>query len=151
MNILVTGGAGYIGSHTCKKLFKAGYTPVVLDDLSTGHKRLVKWGPFEEGDISDYENNIRIIKKYNIEAVIHFAAKAYVDESMLNPQNYFKNNVIGTQSLLNACNFAKVKNFIFSSTAAVYKDGLNKVNEQSKIKPGIKSFGHWEFSVDGSP
>lgn len=94
--VLVTGGTGYIGSHTCKALAVTGYKPVVLDNLSIGHRWAVKWGPLIEGDIGDTELVKGVLRNYDIKAVIHFAANAYVRESMKNPRKYFKNNVDGT-------------------------------------------------------
>ena len=93
MKILVTGGAGYIGSHTCKALANAGHTAIVYDNLSTGHRDLVKWGPFEYGDISDYATLLACLRRHRPDGVIHFAASAYVGESVIDPGKYFRNNV----------------------------------------------------------
>src|SRR5215472_7201240 len=98
--ILVSGGAGYIGSHTCKALAAAGYAPVVLDDLSTGHRSAVKWGPLITADIADRARVSKALKVFGIEAVIHFAAHAYVGESIEHPRKYFDNNVRRTLALL---------------------------------------------------
>ena len=119
-NILVTGGAGYIGSHTCKLLFNNGYTPVVIDNLSTGHEWAVKWGPFVKGDISDQSLIKSVVDEYNIKAVIHFAAFAYVGESIENPMKYYNNNVLGTLKLIDAIVNSGVEYFVFSSSCAVY-------------------------------
>ena len=100
-NILVTGGAGYIGSHTCKALSQAGYNPITYDNLSMGHKHAVKWGPHEVGDIRDTETLSATLEKYKPEAVIHFASKIVVSESVKEPESYYDNNVNGTASLLN--------------------------------------------------
>ena len=100
-NILITGGAGYIGSHTCKALAQAGYNPITFDNLSAGHKHAVKWGPLEIGDIRDSEALSKVFKKYKTEAVIHFASKIVVSESVREPESYYDNNVNGTLSLLN--------------------------------------------------
>src|SRR5262245_59441104 len=102
VKILVTGGAGYIGSHTCKALAGAGYGPVVLDNLSTGHRWAVKWGPLIEGDIADRALVMETLKRFNVQAVIHFAAYAYVGESIEQPRKYFDNNVSKSLMLLNA-------------------------------------------------
>jgi len=102
MKILVTGGAGYIGSHTCKIFDQSDIQPVVYDNLNTGHEWAVKWGPLVVGDLADYDLLVSTLKKYDVEGVIHFAANAYVGESMRNPCKYFQNNVVNTLNLLNA-------------------------------------------------
>ena len=93
MRVLVTGGAGYIGSHTAKALARAGFEPVVYDNLSEGHQRAVKWGPLVIGDLSDRRRLDKIVRQYHINAVVHFAAHAYVEESIRKPRRYFQNNV----------------------------------------------------------
>lgn len=120
MNILVTGGAGYIGSHACKALAKAGYTPVTYDNLVHGHEWAVKWGPLETGDISDRNRLEAVIKQYQPKAVMHFAAYAYVGESVKDPGKYYRNNVAGTLTLLEAMRDLGVDKLIFSSTCATY-------------------------------
>src|SRR5438067_13686902 len=100
MRVLVTGGAGYIGSHTAKRLAAAGFEPVVLDNLSTGHSWAVKWGPFVRGDVGDRSLVRRVLEEHEIEGVIHFAASAYVGESVVEPRVYFRNNVVNTLALL---------------------------------------------------
>jgi UDP-arabinose 4-epimerase len=119
-HLLVTGGAGYIGSHTCKRLHANGFAPVVYDNLTTGNRRAVKWGPLIEADITDTTTLIRTLERYSPEAVIHFAASAYVGESVCEPEKYYRNNVVGTLSVLQACRQARVKNLIFSSSCATY-------------------------------
>jgi UDP-arabinose 4-epimerase len=118
--LLVTGGAGFIGSHTCKRLHTNGFAPVVYDNLITGNRRAVKWGPLIEADITDTTTLIRTLERYSPEAVIHFAASAYVGESVREPEKYYRNNVVGTLSVLQACRQARVKNLIFSSSCATY-------------------------------
>ncbi len=120
MSILVTGGAGYIGCHTAKALSTAGFCPVVLDDLSRGHAHSVKWGPFVSGDIADSSLVRRIIEKHDIKAVLHFAASAYVGESMSAPRTYFLNNVRNTLNFLEAVADSGVNQVVFSSTCATY-------------------------------
>lgn len=118
--ILVTGGAGYIGSHTCKALAKAGYLPIVFDNLSTGHAYAVKWGPFVQGDLNDRAKLDEAFKVYKPRAVIHFAANAIVVESMSDPGKYYRNNVGSTVALLEAMRDHGVKKLVFSSTCATY-------------------------------
>ncbi len=118
--VLVTGGAGYIGSHTCKALARAGYLPISYDNLVYGHEWAVKWGPLEVGDINDRSRLDAVLDKYHPRAVLHFAAYAYVGESMDNPGKYYRNNVAGTISLLEAMRDHGVKEMVFSSSCAVY-------------------------------
>lgn len=121
MNVLVTGGAGYIGSHTVKALLQEGHKVVVIDNLSRGHRAAVpEEVPFYVVDIHDIDGVRRILEDMNIDAVMHFAAHSQVGESMENPTIYYDNNVVGSYSLLEAVRQAKVKYFVFSSTAAVY-------------------------------
>src|SRR6266700_3573591 len=100
MRVLVTGGAGYIGSHTAKALARSGYKPVVLDNLSMGHAENVRWGPLIQADLSDAGALRKVFQTHKIEAVIHFAGSAFVGESMQIPRRYFANNVINTFHLL---------------------------------------------------
>ncbi len=118
--VLVTGGAGYIGSQTCKALAAAGYSPVALDNLVNGHHWAVRWGAFEQADLADGETVERVLRKHDIAAVIHFAAYAYVGESMTDPGKYFRNNVANTLNLLEAMRAAGVGRIVFSSTCATY-------------------------------
>ncbi len=138
-NILVTGGAGYIGSHTCKALAESGFNPIVLDNLSYGHKWAVKWGELIIGDISNRDLLVKIFRKYKPIAVIHFAAFAYVGESVKKPDLYYKNNVLGSLTLLDAMIDQKIPNIIFSSTCATYgvteKIPINESCPQIPINP----------------
>ena len=120
MGILVTGGAGYIGSHTAKALRADGQEPVVLDDLSMGHREAVRWSPFIEGDIADASLVRSVVRDYRIDAVVHFAANAYVGESMQDPAKYFRNNVTRTLRLLESLLESGVRRFVFSSSCATY-------------------------------
>jgi UDP-glucose-4-epimerase GalE len=120
MHVLVTGGAGYIGSHTSKALAGAGFQPVVIDDLRQGHAWAVRWGPLEKTDVGDKTALRNLFRKYSIEAVIHFAAYAYVGESMTTPNLYFQNNVVNTINLLDVMREVGVRNVVFSSTCATY-------------------------------
>lgn len=118
--VLVTGGAGFIGSHTCKLLYTQGYTPIVLDNLTTGNRKAAQWGEFVKADIRSTATLCEVLNDHRPKAVIHFAASAYVGESVTAPDRYFDNNVTGTLSLLNACVSAGIKNIIFSSSCATY-------------------------------
>lgn len=118
--ILVTGGAGYIGSHTCKALKKAGYTPVSLDNMVYGHDWAVKWGPLVRGDILSAADLDGVFAKFKPSGVLHFAAFAYVGESVHNPAKYYHNNVTGTLSLLDAMRRHGCGHIVFSSTCATY-------------------------------
>jgi UDP-arabinose 4-epimerase len=120
MRVLVTGGAGYIGSHTAKALAQAGHEVVVLDNFSGGHRWAVKWGPCVEGDLGDAALVTQALKTYGIDAVLHFAASIQVGESVRDPKKYFWNNVVNTLRLLDAMLAAGVPHIVFSSSAAVY-------------------------------
>lgn len=148
LNVMVTGGAGYIGSHTCKILKKLGHNPIVLDDLSSGNEWAVKWGPLVAGDISDKALVMSTVKKYNITALIHFAAHAYVGESIKNPQKYFQNNVIGSINLFDAIMDMGVDKIVFSSTCAVY--GVPKklpIFEKHSCQP-INPYGESKLFIE---
>jgi UDP-arabinose 4-epimerase len=119
-SILVTGGAGYIGSHACKALALAGHTPVTLDNLVYGHPEAVRWGPFVEGDVGDERLVRRVLREHRIDAVLHFAGYAYVGESMGAPGKYFHNNFANTLALLEAMRAESVRRIVFSSTCATY-------------------------------
>ncbi|HEU64345.1 MAG TPA: UDP-glucose 4-epimerase GalE [Chlamydiae bacterium] len=118
--ILVTGGAGYIGSQNCKELAKRGFLPITFDNLSTGNENFIKWGSFFKGDLKDKDRLSWVIKKTKPTAVMHFAANALVSESIKNPKKYYENNVIGTLNLLNAMLENDIRYLIFSSSCATY-------------------------------
>ena len=120
ISVLVTGGAVYVGSHTCKALFNAGYLPVVYDSLERGHKSAVQWGPLEVGNLHDRKRLDEVIRKYKPDAALHFAALAYVGESVQKPGEYYWNNVAGSVSLLNALLDAGVRKLVFSSTCSTF-------------------------------
>jgi UDP-glucose 4-epimerase len=119
-NILVVGGAGYIGSHTCLDLFGKGFTPVVYDNLSNGHAEFAKWGPLEIGDIRDRKRLDEVFATHKPQAIIHFAGAIEVGESVRDPAAYYENNVAGTITLLRAAQAAGVEKMVFSSTCATY-------------------------------
>jgi len=118
--ILVTGGAGYVGSHACKALAAAGHTPVVYDNLGRGHRELVKWGPLEVGDLADGARLDEVFARHRPGAVMHFAAFAYVGESVEDPARYWRNNVGGTLELVEAMRRADVRVLVFSSSCSTY-------------------------------
>jgi UDP-arabinose 4-epimerase len=118
--VLVTGGAGYIGSHACKALAQAGHQPVTLDNLVYGHPWAVRWGPLEQADLADSERLDQVFAQHRFDAVMHFAAYAYVGESVSDPNKYYRNNVGGSLSLLSACQRHGVDKLVFSSTCATY-------------------------------
>ena len=136
MNILVTGGAGYIGSHTVRALKQAGYTPIIVDNLSRGHVESIPEGvQFYNMDIAD-PKLVDIMKKHNIVGVMHFAAHSQVGESMVNPAIYYENNVVGSYHLIESARNAGVKHFVFSSTAAVYGEPeVVPIREDAPLHP----------------
>ena len=157
--VLVTGGAGYIGSHACKALAAAGYVPVTYDNLSRGHRHAVRWGPLVEGDIADRPAVVASLRSHQVSAVMHFAAFAYVGESTSDPAMYYRNNVAGTLSLLDAMREAGVNRIVFSSTCATY--GLPSsmpiretmaqlpVNPYGETKLAIERLLHWYGAAYG--
>lgn len=139
--VLVTGGAGYIGSHTCKTLAAEGFEPVTFDNLAIGHRDAVRWGPLVEGDILDTPAVADTLETHRPIAVIHFAAFAYVGESVGDPAKYYRNNVAGTLSLLDASRAADLNLVVFSSSCAVY--GVPErlpISEAAPLKP-ISPYG----------
>jgi len=146
--ILVTGGAGYIGSQTCKALAKAGLEPVVYDNLGNGRRSAVKWGPLEVGDIRDTDRVRDVIRKYQPAAVVHFAAFIQVGESVRDPGKYYLNNVAGSVSLLEAMQMEKLRTIVFSSTAAVYGEPqFVPVTEDHPLAP-INPYGESKRMVE---
>jgi UDP-glucose-4-epimerase GalE len=147
-SILVTGGAGYIGSHACKALAKAGYEPVAYDNLVYGHKEAVRWGHLVEGDVGDREKVAETIRRHDIGAVMHFAAFAYVGESVEKPEKYFQNNVVNTLAMLEAMRATDVKQIVFSSTCATY--GLPEkmpIREDTPQHP-VNPYGETKLMVE---
>ena len=148
MRVLVTGGAGYIGSHTAKVLARAGFEPIVLDNLSTGHRRAVKWGPLVEGDLGDSALIREVIKSHRIQAVVHFAGFAYVGESMHRPRQYFRNNVTYTLRLLDAMTDTWVKHIVFSSSCATYGIPTSVPIREEHVQTPINPYGESKRMVE---
>ena len=148
LKILVTGGAGYIGSHTCKALAAAGYTPVVLDNLSTGHRWAVKWGPLVVADIADRSRIKSVVKEFGIGAVIHFAAHAYVGESVRQPQKYFDNNVTKTLALLDTLLESGISKVVLSSSCATYGVPRNLPISEGDPQEPINPYGASKLFVE---
>ncbi len=147
-NILVTGGAGYIGSHACKALAQAGYVPVTIDNLVYGHREMVKWGPFIEGDLANGELLRQVMRDHQIEAVMHFAAYAYVGESMEDPGKYFRNNVSNTINLLDAMVDCGVKHIVFSSTCATYGMPEHVPIDESHPQRPVNPYGESKLFIE---
>lgn len=146
--VLVTGGAGYIGSHACKALAAAGYVPVSFDNLVYGHEWAVRWGPFVRGDILDRTALDAAIKTWQPIAVVHFAAFAYVGESVENPGKYYRNNVAGSLNLLEAMRDHGIDTFIFSSTCATYGvPGVVPIPEGHPQQP-INPYGSSKLMIE---
>ncbi|MEI3855827.1 MULTISPECIES: UDP-glucose 4-epimerase GalE [unclassified Ensifer] len=143
--VLVVGGAGYIGSHTCLELANKGFEPVVYDNLSNGHEEFVKWGVLEKGDIRDRQRLDEVLARHKPRAILHFAAMIEVGESVKDPVSFYDNNVIGTLTLLSAALAAGVEAFVFSSTCATY--GLPEsvpIDEQHRQAP-INPYGRTKW------
>jgi UDP-glucose 4-epimerase len=146
--ILIVGGAGYIGSHVNKELNKRGYKTIVFDNLFSGKKDLVKWGKFFEGDLGDINSIREVFKKYSIEAVFHFAAFKAVGESVVDPQKYYKNNVVNTLNLFEVMKENGINKFIFSSSAAVFGNPQYiPIDEQHPQNP-INPYGETKLIVE---
>jgi UDP-glucose-4-epimerase GalE len=146
--VLVTGGAGYIGSHACKALHQAGYEVVVYDNLVAGHRSAVRYGPLVEGDIADTALVRRALRDHEIFAVMHFAAFLDVGESVRAPDKYFRNNVGGALSVLEAMSAESVRNFIFSSTCATYGEPIETPIVETHPQSPINSYGESKLAVE---
>ena len=146
--ILVTGGAGYIGSHACKALARAGYRPVVYDNLSRGHRHAVRWGPFVHGDIEDRARLAAALRTHKASAVMHFAAFAYVGEAVADPALYYRNNLIGTLALLDAMRDEGVGHLVFSSSCVVYgiPDEM-PIRESAPTRP-VNPYGETKIAIE---
>lgn len=146
--VLVTGGAGYIGSHACKALRAAGYTPVTYDSLVTGWQDAVKFGPFEQGDLLDRARLDSVFAQYEPVAVMHFAALSLVGECMQDPGLYWRNNVSGSLNLIEAAVAAGCLNFVFSSTCATYGDQDNVVLDEDSVQMPINAYGASKRAIE---
>lgn len=148
MNVLVTGGAGYIGSHAAKALAKAGHVPVVYDDLSSGHLSAVRWGPFVRGDIGDTRLIESTLETCKIDAILHFAAFAYVGESMTQPGRYFENNSAKSLSLIATARTAGIRYFVFSSSCAIYGNPVSLPISEDHQKVPVNPYGESKLFVE---
>jgi len=148
IRVLVTGGAGYIGAHACKALARAGFEPVVFDNLSTGWKDAVRWGPLVQGDLMDRASIDAALAEYRPAAVMHFAALSLVGESMKDPGLYWRVNVGGALNLLEACAAAGVRNFVFSSTCATYGDQDGVLLTEDTPQRPINAYGGSKLAIE---
>ena len=148
MHVLVTGGAGYIGSHACKALAQAGFIPVAFDNLSTGWGQAVKFGPLHQGDLMDRTSLDAAFARYNPVAVMHFAALSLVGESMTNPGKYWRTNVNGSLNLIEASLSAGCRNLVFSSTCATYGDQDGVTLDEDSIQTPINAYGGSKKAIE---
>lgn len=146
--ILVTGGAGYIGSHACKALAQAGYLPVTYDNLITGWQDAVQFGPFEQGDLLDRDRLDEVFAKHNPDAVMHFAALSQVGDAMRQPGLYWSNNVTGSLTLIEAAVAAGCLDFVFSSTCATYGEHDNVVLDESTAQYPLNAYGASKRAIE---
>jgi UDP-glucose 4-epimerase len=147
-NILVTGGGGYIGAHCCKQLKASGYNPIVLDNLVYGHREAVKWGDFIHADIGDPTAIDQVFKMRSIHAVMHFSAFAYVGESIVSPEKYYRNNLCGTINLLNCMVRSNIDKFVFSSTCATYGNPVYSPIDEKHVQQPINPYGRSKLMVE---
>ena len=147
-SILVTGGAGYIGSHCSKAVAEAGFLPICYDNLSTGHADFVQWGPLVVGDVLDSAKVSSIIREHGVQAVMHFAAFSAVGESVSDPQKYYLNNVGGTLGLLKGMREAGCDRLVFSSTGAVYGNAGRGPISESAAGPTVNPYGRSKFMIE---
>ena len=146
--VLVTGGAGYIGSHTCKSLLKNGFIPISFDNLVYGHRWAVKWGKLVEGDLMDRDALNDVFQQYDFISAIHFADYAYVGESVTHPDKYYRNNVVGTLNLIDAMLENNVKTIVFSSTCATY--GIPRIVpiQESHSQAPLNPYGYSKLIIE---
>ena len=147
-SILVTGGAGYIGSHACKALARAGYRPIAYDNLSRGHREAVRWGPLVEGDIAESSRLGAAIEQYQIAAIMHFAAYAYVGKSVSDPALYYRNNLAGTLAMFDTARQMGVRDIVFSSTCATYgTPEIVPIRETAPQHP-VNPYGETKLAIE---
>ena len=146
--VLVTGGAGYIGAHACKALARAGFMPVVFDNLSTGWAEAVKWGPLVQGDLMDRASIDAALAEHQPVAVMHFAALSLVGEAMQDPARYWRVNVGGALNLLEACAGGGVRNVVFSSTCATYGDQDGVLLTEDTPQRPINAYGGSKLAIE---
>jgi len=147
-SILVTGGAGYVGSHACKSLASAGYIPVVYDNLSRGRREAVRWGPLVDGDLHDAARLVTALSTHRVAAVMHFAAFAYVGESVADPEAYYANNLGGTLALLGAMRKTGVETIVFSSTCAIYGVPEKLPIGETTAKAPLNPYGETKLAIE---
>jgi UDP-glucose-4-epimerase GalE len=148
MNVLVTGGAGYIGSHTCKALAGEGFLPVTFDNLCAGHEWAVQWGPLVRGDLKNADLLRTTIRKYEICAVLHFAAYSNVGESVGEPQKYYRNNLMNTLALLDAMIETGVQTVVFSSTCATFGIPQGGVLDETHPQNPVNPYGETKLAIE---
>jgi UDP-arabinose 4-epimerase len=148
MKVLVTGGAGYIGSHTCKALARAGHEPVVFDNLSTGHREAVRWGELIVGDLGDAPALRRVFAAHRFGAVMHFAASAYVGPSVTDPRGYYANNLTNSLGLLGAMLDAGVRLIVFSSSCAVFGVQSTPLLDEQHPKAPVNPYGETKLAFE---
>jgi UDP-arabinose 4-epimerase len=147
-SILVTGGAGYVGSHACKALARAGYLPVTYDNLSRGHREAVRWGPLVDGDIADRDRLGAAITQHRVSAVMHFAAYAYVGESVGDPGLYYRNNLCSTLAMLEVLRDLGICNIVFSSTCATYGLPETVPIRESALQHPVNPYGETKLAIE---
>jgi len=146
--VLVTGGAGYIGSHACKRLAEQGFLPITLDNLECGHRWAVKWGPLVEGDLCEPQMIQKVMEQNSVEAVLHFASYAYVGESVENPRKYMRSNVLNALNLLDAMVAAGVRNIIFSSSCATYGIPTRTPISEDFLQVPVNPYGESKLYIE---
>ncbi|ORE91086.1 UDP-glucose 4-epimerase [Stappia sp. 22II-S9-Z10] len=148
MRVLVTGGAGFIGSHVCKRLAEAGHIPVAYDNLRTGHRWAVRWGPFEHGDISDPVRLLEVLRAHRIDVVMHFAALAYVGESVSQPDIYWMTNVARTLTMIETIRAAGIERMVFSSSCATYGVAETATITETSPQAPISPYGRSKLAIE---